>query len=1169
MHASADAPRADEIETRPIIVAVGASAGGLEAFQTLVATFGPKDDLALVLVQHLDPDHQSLLAELLSKRTNAPVAAILDDQKVEAGRIYLIPPGASITIEDGRLRLHSFTAPRGLRRPIDQFFESLAKDRGQDSVGIVLSGTGSDGSIGAKAIKQAGGLVLAQVPRTAKYDGMPRSALETGAVDLALPVADMVNVVKDYCLRKRGLEPEIGSDEDFIRRVTKHVLYRTGHDFSDYKRPTLLRRIARRMSVLELSSPAEYVQRLVADNSEAAALFQDLLINVTYFFRDPDTFETLNELAIPEILNGRGPADEIRIWVPGCSTGQEAYSIAMLVAAELERTDSYPRVNIFATDIDDTAIKLARDAVYPSSIADQVPADFLNRYFSIVSEGYRVTQKIRDMVRFSTHGLVKDPPFAKLDLISCRNLIIYFDRTLQSRVFPIFHYALKPDGFLFLGPSENVSEDQEFFSETHASHRLFRRRPGHARPLAMQIGAGRRSNELQQAPDPTVAPDRAVPHAPYMDAILARHTPAFVVANATGELSYVAEGANRFLSFPQGAPRLDLARVVNPQMRRAVRRLLSREALVGEPIHTRFAGEIGGIAVRLTISLELLPDSSRLIVFQDRFDPTPTDPPVSADPIQSNEDRELYIQTLEDELESARQTIRTTIEELETSNEELKSSNEEMMSMNEELQSANEELSTVNEELQNKVSELNDVNADLKNYIEGTRVAAIFLNNNLGVRNFTPDAMSYFRLVEHDKGRALADIASSLSMPDLLSTASQVLKDGKTRDLDLQTADGQSELQVRILPYIAHRDEQDGVVMTFVPVTELRQYARRLEQTEAQAKRQLAEIEELYKTLPQAMGLFDRDFRYVRVNDRLAQINGAPAAQHIGKTATDIVPLLGEQVIKPMRDVLLSGEPILAQEVIGQTAGAPGQTLTWEVDWYPVRHDRDIVAIGVSVRDVTRYKTMEAELRQLMRELQHRVKNMLGNVTALVNRARRETDDPLKAMDSLVRRIQALADTHDLLTTKNWGSVALRDVLRLELSNVYGGERVGMRGPEVIVDARAAVAIGMTVHELATNAAKYGAFSNETGQLTVNWMKIDEGEDERLVLKWKEAGGPSVSAPATSGFGTKLIQSMVEGSLRGRLDFAFESTGFICSIDVPLAQVTASHQPDTALIANA
>ncbi|MEM9247801.1 MAG: chemotaxis protein CheB [Pseudomonadota bacterium] len=1137
----------------PLIIGVGASAGGLEAFQTLLSHLPERHELALVLVQHLDPDHESLLPELLSKRTRTPVHSIVDGMQVEPGNIYLIPPGVSLRLEGLTLRLDAFESPRGLRRPIDRFLQSLAASCGPNATGIILSGTGSDGSVGVKAIKEAGGLVFVQDPKQAKYDGMPRSALATGAVDLVLPSSEMVDVVNDYYDRRSGIEPSIRNDAEFIERVAKHVRYRTGHDFAHYKEGTFLRRLAVRMSVLGIESPSEYLKELIDNKGEAGRLFRDLLINVTAFFRDPEHFESLRQEALPKIIASRASDEEIRVWVPGCSTGQEAYSIAILLAEEVSRVDAAPRIAVFGTDIDDDALRVARRGIYSNSIAEEVPAEYLERYFRPTPGGYEIAPSLRDIVRFSNQSIIKDPPFSKLDLVSCRNVTIYFDQVLQELAIRIFHYALREGGFLFIGPSENPPILQRYFADCVSTARIFRRRAGAARPLNLPSGAA------------TLSPSSVVDATgeefhlqTYEQALLATHVPPYFVLNLSNEVVFASEGAARYLQVKPGATKTGILHLILPELEGVMRRLVNLHPERGERSEREFQGEIQGKLARIVISMERLHDDTVLLVLRDYLD-------IRDDrPGHGNTDDagiSEYVRDLEEQLDGARQTIRTTVEELETSNEELKSSNEEMMSMNEELQSANEELSTINEELQNKVAELNEVNSDLSNFIRSTRIPTVFLDAELCLRSFTPEAQSYFRFVELDRGRRIDDIGSNISMARLVELSQEVLETGHPQEAELQTNDASAELVLRVLPYRTDGAPVSGVIFTLTDVTELRSYAREIEKQRSLAQKNLVEIEELYRVSPQAMALVDDELRFLRVNARMSEIDGTSIEDHYGHTIGDVMPWLQDQMSGPAQKVLETREPILDMRISGSVEGRKDAERVWEVDWYPIFEiggGAQVRAVGVNVRDVTQQAEMSHELQRVMKELQHRVKNMLSNVLALVNRARREAAEDSAVFDTLAKRIEALASTHKLLTTANWGSAHIRDILEPELTHVYGGDRVHLRGPDLLMNARATLAVGMAIHELCTNAAKYGAFSRPTGSVSLSWSRVDEGDGELVRMIWVETGGPTVSDRGESGFGSQLIVSTIEGGLEGevRMDWRPEGLHCVMEFDYALARET-------------
>ena len=1138
------------VHSGPIIVGVGASAGGLGAFQSLLSKLPADHTLAIVLVQHLDPNHESLLPELLAKHLTTPVKTATDGMIVEGGNIYLIPPGQTLRLADGRLRLEEFEKPRGLRRPIDIFFESLALDAGVRGVGIVLSGTGSDGSNGVRAIKEAGGLVFVQEPKDADYDGMPRSAIETGADDLVLPTYEMIDVINDYFSIRSDLKPSVLSDVEFIARIAKHVSYRTGHDFRHYKQATLLRRLAVRMSVLGLSSPNDYLKELISNKAEASKLFRDLLINVTSFFRDPDAFSALAEKIIPQLLNNRSQSDDVRVWVPGCSTGQEAYTIAMLIAHELERTSATPRVSVFATDIDDEAIKVARKGLYPNSIVDEVPAEFLSAYFVPTASGFEVSSRIREMVRFSNQSIIKDPPFSRVDLVSCRNVTIYFDAELQDFTLSVFHYALKEEGILFLGPSEMPRNLDQLFTNIDSRMRIYKRRPGPSQRLNFPSSSA--SPTLVKY-EPEVAL-RQLADEPYARTLLSKVAPPFAVADATGSLTYASERAVDYFNIKPGSARMTLTQLIIPELEPALRRLMVRADPETKRREQEYRGRLLGREVRLLISIESLEDGSQLLVFEDRLDLVEgRDVLVEGSVVGPGS----YVQSLESELEGARETIRTTVEELETSNEELKSSNEEMMSMNEELQSANEELSTTNEELQGKVAELRKANDDMSNLMSSTKIVTIFLDSDLRLRFFTPESLSVFRFMDSDRGRHLKDIASDVNMDALVQMCQSVLDTGSSIEEEMSTDSGDRRFMLKIEAYSGDTQSATaGVVCTMADITALSRAISEADLERQSSQRRLAEIEQLYHVSPQAMALLKPDATYLRINRQMAEIDGVEVDDHIGKRIQDVLPDLVDQTTRAFETVLETGKAVTGFRLEGTTLAHPNDRRLFMTDWYPVHTEGELVAIGVNVRDVTEQTEMQAELRRMMRELQHRVKNMLSNVLALVSRAGREVTTDAEVLEALAARIKALSGTHKLLTKENWRAADIYDLLEPELTDVYGTDRIKLKGPKLTLNARAAVAFGMAIHELATNAAKYGAFSTDAGSVSFKWVRTDDGEAELVIFRWVERGGPRVEEPRHAGFGSQLVTSTITGSLHGALKMDWHPEGLSVEISIPTDELT-------------
>ncbi|WP_238368663.1 CheR family methyltransferase [Mesobacterium pallidum] len=1134
----------------PIFVAVGASAGGLEAFQQLVKGLPDEHDLIIVLIQHLDPDHESLMPELIAARTGSKVRSVANGMTAEPGTIYLMPPGYEMQIKGLTFELVEFAKPRGLRRPIDRFFHSLAHEHGDHVCAVVLSGTGSDGANGAREIKGQGGLVLVQDPAQAKYDGMPQSVLDLSGADVTARAEDIIEVVQDYFSLRGDVVGELSTDQEFLARILRHVRYRTGHDFSDYKEATMLRRVAVRMSVLDLASPQDYMRHIVESKGEAELLFRDLLINVTSFFRDPEHFDTLRQQVVPDLVETAEEAGDIRVWVAGCSTGEEAYSIAMLLAEEISRVGKLVNVVIFGTDIDEQALAIARAGRYSDTLVDAVPEPLRERYFRATSDGYEVGPRLREMVRFSRHSFIKDPPFSKLDMVSCRNVMIYLRDNLQELSLRVFHYALEERGYLFLGPSENPKTVADLFAESQSRARIFRRRPGGAKPLNL----GLMSNHVGGRPSTSRAEQREADALSNVErTVLNEFAPAYFHVSPGGEVIYTSASASRFLAVRGGKLTTNLFSLVRPELESVFRRAARIDAKSGSTSELEFQGEIAGRTERLVIASRRMEDGSQLFVIRDQLQIVEGRPRIDA---ESDGRDSQYLRQLEEELDSAKQEIRTTVEELETSNEELKSSNEEMMSMNEELQSANEELTTINDELQEKLRELNQLNIDLNNFVSSARVPTVFMDDELRLKRFTPEARLFFSFSEADLGRPMTDLSSEIDQDRLLALCAQVIETQVELSEEFETRNGETHLVVQVMPYSPDGHQGRGAVVTLQDVTTLRAAVETAEQAKAEAQHQKDEVERVYRTSPLAMGLIDPDMRYVRLNQKLAEINGAPLEDHIGRTVREIIPDVADQTEALVRQVLETREPIHGQRVTGSNRSEPDVTHIWESDWLPFYRGDALRGVSVTVREITDEVTMADNLREIMRELEHRVKNMLANVNALVNRAARDATTDAEVFRVLGDRIQALAKTHALLTAESWSYADLHDLLAAETTLIYGADRVGLSGPPIRVTADAALAISMASHELSTNAAKYGAFSVEDGRVDLAWSRITDAEGDRLRIEWRESGGPRVEAPERSGFGSKLIKSTIEGNLPGKVDYSWEPGGLRVVVNVDFSSVS-------------
>ncbi len=832
------------------IVGIGASAGGLEALEEFLRHVPEASGMAFVVVQHLDPTHKGVMAELLQRTTAMKVVQVRDRQRVNPDCVYVIPPNRDMSLLHGVLHLFEPTAPRGLRLPIDFFFRSLAVDRRERSIGVILSGMGADGTAGSRAIKEAVGLVLVQEPSTAKFDSMPRSAIAAGVADVVAPVADLPGKILSYVrhapLRGRS-EPLLPDGErSALEKIAILLRARTGHDFSLYKKSTVLRRIERRMGIHQIDRIATYVRYLQRNPQEVELLFRELLIGVTSFFRDPAAWEQLRDEVLVPLLSNRPPRGVVRAWSVGCSTGEEAFSLAIVFHEALERADppSSTTLQVFATDLDPDAIARARQGLFPSGIASDVSPERLKRYFVHEDDGsFRIGKEIRDMVTFATQNVIMDPPFTRLDVLVCRNLLIYLGPDLQKRLLPLFHYSLNPDGVLFLGSAETAGSQPGLFAPLAGKFRLYRR------------GASRVSLDAVPFPavpategrvmQPSVSALKPVPDIQALadQVLLQRFAPAAVVVNGEGDILFVSGRTGKYLEPAAGKANWNIFAMAREGLRGELPEAFRRAVHGGDLC--RLSGARlgpGEAAARVDVSIQALsePEALRgtvLIAFFDaavaplEVHPGPEDisgaspiPAVAAVQREAHETREALrelrreSQVMHEQMQTSQEELRSANEELQSTNEELQSANEELTTSKEEMQSLNEELQTVNSEQVVRMDELTRANDDLSNLLNATDIATVFLDAKLCVRRFTTGANRLFKLIPSDVGRPLTDIANSLRYPELVADVDEVLRTLAICNKQV-TAEGDRWFGVRILPYRTVDNRIDGVVMTFLDIT--------------------------------------------------------------------------------------------------------------------------------------------------------------------------------------------------------------------------------------------------------------------------------------------------------------------------------------------------------------
>ncbi len=898
------------------VVGVGASAGGLDAFKTLLAALPAETGMAFVLIQHLDPKHASFMADLLASRTRMPVSQAVDGVPIEPNHVYLIPPAVSLAVSDGKLHLAEFAERHGARMPFDFFLRSLAKECGQRAICVVLSGTGSDGSEGVKAIKDNGGFVIVQDPLDAQFDGMPKSAIGTGVADVIAPLPKIPRALVKHSAHLFASTTKSAAKESVANRLAEIldlVKTKTAHDFMAYKVGTLTRRIERRMAAADIADAGRYADKLRKDAAELDSLAQDLLINVTQFFRDPAAYDTLAESVIPQMIAAHPSDRPLRIWVPGCSTGEEAYSLAMVFLEAIETSKRNLKLQVFASDIDTSSIEAAREGVYGRGTDEQVGASRLSRFFSKDGDLYRVRRELRETVVFTVQDLLSDPPFSRLDLISCRNVLIYLRPDAQEKVLSLFHFALHAGGVLFIGPSETIGAFTDRFEPINKKYRIYR-----------HVGAGR-AGEGGFRPG-IVAAERAGPAISALSRKISRRpsladvaskalvdifAPASVLIDKKYEALYYSGDIDRFLQIAPGEDNRNVLLMAREGLRPKLRAAIESARETGEQ-----AAKAGAQVYRdgnaLGVKIAVQPISAEDLFLVSFIDEPESTPPASDSHPPEDASR---IHQLEQELDATRKELNAVIRDLEIANEDQRGVNEEALSMNEELQSANEELETSKEELQSLNEELTALNsqlqetlehqrttaADLQNILNSSDVATLFLDTNLNIRFFTPASRSLFGVSAVDIGRPLIDLAQRFRDENLLPDARAVLSLSTPTRREIESYDGNWYIR-SILPYRNDVSAVEGVVLTFARISEMKSAEQKIEAAKAYA-------ESIIATVKQPLVVLDRDLRVVSASASFFEFFGAKPEDCVGK------PLEFGDYFKegPLADLLapaLQGTPV-------------------------------------------------------------------------------------------------------------------------------------------------------------------------------------------------------------------------------------------------------------------
>ena len=1162
------------------IVGIGASAGGLEALSEFVKAVPQNSGLAYVIVQHLAPDHPSIMDQLLESHTPIPVRKIDDGMVVEPDTIYVIPAGPSLTYQDGALKLHERDPKKHVRTPIDEFLSSIAEECGSSAFAVILSGTGSDGTLGVRAVKAAGGFAIVQESESARFPGMPNSAAATGLVDFILKPKAIPDRLIDIARHRDELESDRGHEEvrSEIEGSLKNILGliddEDGHDFSAYKKGTLIRRIERRMSLLRDGDVNSFVRRLEKSPEERGRLLQDFLIGVTRFFRDPEAFDRMKQDVVLPLLNR--DQSRFRIWVPGCSTGEEAYSIAILFAEAMHEANDTRACQVFGTDIDAAALRHARNGMYSESQLSGLSPERQER-FLVQSDGdCQISAEVREKCVFAPHNLLQDPPFSRLDLISCRNLFIYLNSDSQNTIIKRFHYALNSEGYLFLGPSESLGKQEKYFDTLDREVRLFQRNdaepPGFSTLTMASKDGPRRERRIParlseariQAPS---EPDFEQQVASFF---LREAAAPFAVVNAQDEVTFLSERMGAYVQPSMGTVTASLDQFLARELRLPVRSAIAEARDANAQTRVQNIVVDGGSGPTLfDIEASPVPFAEGSVLLTLRAVRT-QDTANLADAAEARERTEQDL--MQRELSLTKQQLSSTLSDYETTEQELRSSNEELLSMNEELQSSNEELETSREELQSINEELETINAeltennrqlieansDLKNLFESTSIATVFLDQNLRVRRYTPTARRLFGIRERDIGRELSDLKWAVSYDTLSQDAERCSSSLQTveREVRIETTD--ETFLMRLQPYRRTDDRIDGCVMSMIDITDRKRFERQLAANAETLERQYSELESLYDTTPVGLSLVDSDLRWTRINERLAEINGFSVEDHIGKKQEDLIPDIDGKIRAMQLEVIRTGNPILGLEVMGMTPAEPDRERNWIVDYYPVRQHGDVIAVGCCVQEVTQQvqdaRALEAAASSqqvLLSELQHRVKNTMATVLAIVQFSAKNAKDVRTFTTTLRNRLSAISQTHDILSSSGWKGTNIEDVVNRELRPYAEGSRDRFKyvGDAIAISAKQMLSLSLALHELATNAVKYGALSVEGGQVFVT-AKSAKG---LVSLEWREVGGPKVKAPSPKdgGFGSLLLTQVLGPDLQGsgRLDYATE--GVIFTLEFP------------------
>lgn len=1150
-----------------VIVAIGASGSAPDLLVQALTELVPSPTVAIVVAireGHLRDEERVRAAVEGAGRV---VSTMAEGDPVRAGQVFLPPPGQAPVLEDGRFRLKP-VVDQGSRGVIDGLFLSMAREMDGNAIGLILGISAGDGVLGVTAVKEAGGLTLVAGVNAADELELANSSSAAALADHVLPlpaVAERVALYVKHYSRLRSIavdDARVASEAEHLAQVASVLRNHTGHDFHGYKRATFLRRVQRRMQVIQAETLPDYVAQLRSRSDEAHQLFNDLLIGVTQFFRDPREFQFLQDHVVPRLFEGKTRSDSLRVWVLGCSTGEEAYSIAMLLREHASTLTSPPHMQIFASDIDGRGLAVARVGRYPATIAEDVTPERLDRWFTREGDTYSVSKELREMCVFSQHSIVKDPPFSRLDMISCRNLLIYLDTELQNQVIPVFHFALRPAGYLFLGTSENVSRHGRLFLPVERSYRVFQKVDAGAKlPSEFALASATERGPVAPAlPRARVLSQALVRQG---ERIAERHAPAYAIVDEHYDVLHFSGQAGRYVFPGGGTPSLNLLNLVHRDLRLELRGALNRASTEQRSI------EVDGVVMgdgmqRQVVDVVVEPAGEGqarrgfVVLFKEGS--------LSSMPAGDGIDgtlRDEHVKALEAELRITRERLQAMIEELESTNEELKSSNEEYQSLNEELQSANEELETSKEELQSvneevttvngelahRVQELAHANSDLKNLLESTQIATVFLDNELRVTNFTPAVTDVLPLVETDIHRPIGHIKSHVAYDELQDDARRVIRTLTTVDREVENPRTGNRYMVRVLPYRSVDNFIGGAVVTFMDVTPLSRAEQALRDSEGR-------LRTLMEGIPQLVWRAEDSGRWTWSGPQWARFTGQDDATSLGLGWLDAVhPDDREATMRAWEAATGTGVLNLEHRIRDASDG----TYRWfHSRCAPVRDDRQAIVewLGTST-DIDDLRRLQDEQKVMVAELQHRTRNLLSVVQSIASQTLAATPSLDAFRNAFDGRLAALSRVQGLLSLPEGEPITLGALLRMEL-NALGADvaraHIIIEGPEVPLRRSAVQTLSLALHELATNARKYGALAHEGGRLEITWRHATTPAGVPAVaLDWREQGlSPHTQGLPAGGFGRRLIEQALPYTLGAQTEYALNDDALRCVIVIPL-----------------